>query len=216
MKTFLLILVFALISGTQSALADCTGPAAPAGRMDYFGAPDNTFKFCDGTDWVDMGASASGGGVVDVQTYTTAGSHTWTKPVTGSVALVEMWGGGGGGGRGGSYYTGGGGGGGAYKSAVIPLSQLGATVSVTVGAGGSAGASNGTMGGDGGDSNFGGLILSYGGKGGYGRTGHNHCSDSTNGGDIGGDGAGQEPNSTTAGGVCRANNGNGRGGGSAG
>lgn len=59
LRVFLMTLLLAVWSG--AAFADCTSPASPAGRMDYFGAPDNTFKFCNGADWVDMGASASGG-----------------------------------------------------------------------------------------------------------------------------------------------------------
>jgi hypothetical protein len=38
------------------AHADCAAPSAPAGRMDYFGSPDNTFKFCNGSAWINMGA----------------------------------------------------------------------------------------------------------------------------------------------------------------
>lgn len=41
------------------ALADCTSPPGTAGTMDYFAAPDNTFKFCNGTDWVSMSGGSA-------------------------------------------------------------------------------------------------------------------------------------------------------------
>lgn len=37
----------------ESAWADCTSPAAPAGNIDYFNVSgQKVFKFCDGTNWV--------------------------------------------------------------------------------------------------------------------------------------------------------------------
>ena len=109
---------------------------------------------------------ASGAAPANVQTFTSSG--TWTKPSTGTIANVYMWGGGGGGG-GNSNFNGGGGGGG-YAEYNIPLSDLGSTVSVTVGGGG--GVNN-----DGGTSQFGSTNYAAGG----GETGHNGTNYETNG-----------------------------------
>ena len=67
------------------------------------------------------------------QVFTSNG--TWTKPASGNVAIVYMWGGGGGGANGSTYE--GGGGGGSYAEFIIPMSTLSSTESVTVGGGGS-------------------------------------------------------------------------------
>lgn len=100
---------------------------------------------------------ASSGGVSNAQTFTASG--TWTKPGSGTIAYIQAWGAGGGGS---TNASGGGGGGGAYAERWMPLSALGSTVTVTIGAGGSAGA-GGTAGGD---SSFGTHVVAYGGGGG--------------------------------------------------
>lgn len=51
-----LVLFLAFVFTTIPAFADCSGPPGIAGTMDYFGAPDNSFKFCNGTSWVSMNA----------------------------------------------------------------------------------------------------------------------------------------------------------------
>ena len=113
--------------------------------------------------------------VANVQEFATPGTSTWTKPASANFVMVEMWGGGGSGGAGarGSALNGGsGGGGGAYAMAVFPASTLGATVSVSVGGGGSprTGSSGvtGLSGLPGGTSSFGTLLYAYGGGGGQG------------------------------------------------
>lgn len=101
-------------------------------------------------------------------------SGTWTKPSSGTMAIVEVWGGGGGGGGAGAPYTptgASGGGGGSYKSQVYRLADLAATVTVTVGAGGAGVPLNAALyaygnGASGGTSSFGSLISAFGGKGG--------------------------------------------------
>jgi hypothetical protein len=52
MKGFRLLLVAACAAALPAApaLADCTSPAGPAGRMDYF-PTENVLKYCDGTNW---------------------------------------------------------------------------------------------------------------------------------------------------------------------
>jgi hypothetical protein len=90
-------------------------------------------------------------------------SGTFTKPGVGTFADIEAWGGGGSGGRG-AADTGGGGGGG-YNKRRIPLSSVGATETVTIGAGGTAQAAN-ADGATGGNTTFGALLTAYGGGGG--------------------------------------------------
>lgn len=98
-------------------------------------------------------------------------SSTWTKatdvPAGCTMAMIEVWSGGGGGSRSASSGQTCGGGGGAYNYIVIPISSLGATETVTVGAGG-LGATVAGFGGTGGNSSFGTspYITVYGGLGG--------------------------------------------------
>ena len=123
----------------------------------------------NGTTW----ASASPTSIpTSVQEFTSSG--TWTKPAGASFVYVECWGGGGGGGSGSYSSTGGsGGGGGSRTYLMFKASSLGATVSITVGAGGTGGAAvssagNGNAGNAGGDTTFGTNLAAYGGAGGRG------------------------------------------------
>jgi len=147
-----------------------------------------------------IAALVPAGTVVNYQPFTATG--TWTKPsgiVANALVVIEMWGGGGGGGKAANTTdsSASGGGGGAYHSRVIPASALGATVSVTVGAGGTAQTANNANGGAGGTSAFGTHIYAYGGN--FGTAGSTSSSGGAGGGidDIrtwGGDG-GSDPSS---------------------
>jgi hypothetical protein len=107
-------------------------------------------------------AAASSG--INVQTFTSSG--TWTKPslAAGSRVFIQAWGGGGSGGRYSGQF-GGGGGGGGYNERWLTLSSMGATETVTIGAGGTAISTN-AAGNIGGTTTVGSLISAYGGGGG--------------------------------------------------
>ena len=103
-------------------------------------------------------------------------SGTWTKPVHGTFALVEVWAAGGAGysfnqanrwyGSGGSCTVNQpGGGGGGYSRKLFWLEDLSATVAVGVGLGGVPSYAYSDSGRNGGNSNFGGYLAAYGGWG---------------------------------------------------
>ena len=103
---------------------------------------------------------------INYQAFTANG--TWTKPAgyaAGSRVYVQIWGGGGGGGRGSAASANaGGGGGGGYSERWMLLSDLSATVAVTIGAGGAARTTDG-LGNAGSNSTFGAFITGYAGAG---------------------------------------------------
>src|SRR3990172_7982875 len=108
----------------------------------------------------------------DVQVFTATGAGTWTKPTafTPKTVMVVCIGAGGGGGGGGSNtgaairMGGAGGGGGAHHVSTYVASDLGATESLSVGAGGAGGVggASGSVGNDGaigGNSTFGTTVM---------------------------------------------------------
>ena len=130
----------------------------PGGANIITAVGDRALFFSTGTDTVHCLAytKASGlpvivRGITDVQNFTTPGADTWTKPTApapsaNAKALIEIWGGGGSGKSNNSEVATGGGGGG-YFTTIVPVASLGATESMTVGAGGAGAlASNGNVG----------------------------------------------------------------------
>lgn len=113
-------------------------------------------------DYVRASGAPLAGGAVDAQIFTSSG--TWTKPASGTVAYIQVWGAGGGGS---TNASGGGGGGGGYAERWVPFSALGSTETVTIGSGGSAG-SPGSVGGN---SSFGSFMTAYGGGGAHTQAG---------------------------------------------
>jgi len=90
------------------------------------------------------------------QSWTTAGSYSWTVPPGITRVLAGMTGGGGGGAGGSSGNDMGGGGGGSYRCAWIAVTS-GSSVTVVVGTGGTGGVVGSVAGGAGGASTFGGV-----------------------------------------------------------
>lgn len=127
-------------------------------------------------------AASSTASTADVQIFTNAGTATWTKPSGASAVYVYCVGGGGGGGGGAPGNTstwrvgGAGGAGGNWTTATVPSALVGATETITVGAGGTGGeATNGFVfgrnGTSGGASSFGSWVSAGGGASGSGGVG---------------------------------------------
>jgi hypothetical protein len=164
----------------------------------------------DGQSLVSDSGAASGLGwstsaQSDFQQFTASG--TWTKPTdaafgVNSAVLIRNWGAGGSGAQANSGGGGGGGGGGSYTERWAILSDLGATETVTIGAGGASVTTPGD-GIAGGNTTFGSLLIAYGGGGG---------ADAGGGG--GGGGGSIEAGSTTS--SSTGGNGGGQGGGTGG
>lgn len=109
----------------------------------------------------------SGIKTVTKQVFTGSGTYTPTAGMVFCEVEVQA-GGGGGGGSSSSQDAGGGGGGGGYGKSILTAATVGASQTVTIGAGGSAGGSGGSTGGTGGTSSFGAIISCTGGLGGEG------------------------------------------------
>jgi hypothetical protein len=97
----------------------------------------------------------------DYQEFISSG--TWTKPSNVNFVYVEAIGGGGSGRRDASGTIAGGGGGGLFVSGLFRASDIGTTVTVTVGTGGASRTGSNQDGAIGGNSTFGSHITAYGG-----------------------------------------------------
>jgi hypothetical protein len=127
------ILIVSTANAANWMFGICTAYTTGTGAMDVTVTQTNG----SGTvaSWtVSLSGPTTGG--TNVQTF--AASGTWTKPASGSLAMVELVGPGGNGGL-----NGGGGGGGAYTVGLYPIAALGATESVTIP---TTGGSNSTFG----------------------------------------------------------------------
>ncbi|MBA4174020.1 MAG: hypothetical protein C0511_15520 [Hyphomicrobium sp.] len=91
---FLFTCAFHFILLPAIALADCTGPAGVAGAREYF-AGDNTYKLCNGTDWIDFAIDGTLGACSSVGTtdydatesaYKFCDGATWQKVACASGA----------------------------------------------------------------------------------------------------------------------------------
>lgn len=122
-----------------------------------------------GTDWVTIGSIFSNqdsGRLLQIRTFTSAGTATYT-PTAGTKWIRARLVGGGGGGAGAAatgasqYSVGGGGGSGAYSEGLFTIAQIGASQTVTIGVGGAGG--NVGNGAPGGTSSLGSLMTAPGG-----------------------------------------------------
>ena len=162
-------------------------------------------SFASGTQSSKMDTTTDGGALIQIDKYTTAGASTWTKPSGCNKIRVLMVGAGGGGSGNGES-----GGGGQFGEKFIDVSALavGATVNVTIGAGG-AGVSYSASGAAGGTSSFGAYMTCQGGYGAntpWGGTGNSHSGGlgghTGSGGDFhqpGGGGGGHRSNTNQGG-----------------
>lgn len=154
--------------------------ATPPGAGDMLST--NNLSDVANTDTARENLSAFG--TVRLQVFTASG--TYTPDANMLSAIIECVGGGGGGGgcanpAASTVSYGGGGGGGGYAQKRVTLSDVGASQTVTIGAGGSGGAAGGNNGGAGGSTSVGILCIAPGGGDGAGNNG-----DGNGGGGSGG------------------------------
>lgn len=111
-------------------------------------------------------------GIQQMLAFTAPGTFSFTKATYPNLARVLVRVQGAGGGSGGSSSAVSqtiareGGSGGGYSESIIQVASLGASETITVGAGGVAGSAANGAGGDGGGSSFGGFVIAAGGLGG--------------------------------------------------
>jgi hypothetical protein len=159
-------------SATNNIVTDSSGNVAIGGTLTVSGvsavavAPGTSGNVLtsNGTAWTSATAP-----VINNQTFDSSG--TWTKPAgysANSRVFVQAWGAGGSGGRSTTANNASGGGGGGYNERWLNLSQLGATETITIGAGGAARTGSNQNGATGGNTTVGSLVTAYGGGGGGG------------------------------------------------
>ena len=138
------------------AVADVSG-AAPTASPSLSGTPlaptatvgTNTTQIAT-TAFVLANAGSGGAAVIDIQTFSTAGTTSWTKPAGAKLVVGYMWGSGGGGGSGarnattGARSGGAGGCGGSFLKFIVDASVLSASETVVIGTGGVGGAAQTT------------------------------------------------------------------------
>jgi len=188
------------ISGWQQA-SDPTTPT-PANGDVYYSSSANKYRYYNGATWSDFSGLA-GGKLLAQYVYGTSGSpHTYTKNNSASYIKVTIVGGGGGSGGAASNASeaafSGGGGGGGTSIKVIQNTSVGATETVTVGAGGAGGNTSGSSGASGATSSFGSHASATGGTGGAAQA---SGSSAARGGTPGSGGAGASGDLNIVGGV---------------
>ena len=169
-------LSYAPISSTNPIAVADTDPRVPTqaendALVGTSGTPSSTNKFVTNADTSTTAIAgavvrATSGSVIDhsyvqvtdIQSFTTSGTTSWTKPTSAKWVEVTVIGAGGAGGSGATGGHNGGGAGGGYGFKRFAASALGSTETVVVGAGGTN-AVNNTNGDDGGYSAFGTSVL---------------------------------------------------------
>lgn len=149
-------------AATIAANAVVLGNGTDAVQTVAPGAAGNVLQ-SDGTTWASVAPVVVT--VVNTQTFDAGG--TWTKPAgygPNSIVHLQAWGGGGSGGKGNSSTAAKGGGGGGYNERWCKLSDLGATETITIGAGGVAVTTSATLGNVGGNTSIGTLLTAYAGR----------------------------------------------------
>ena len=162
------------LTGTQATTLLDTFTSSLKGLAPSSGGGTTNFLRADGT-WAAPGTGSAFTSVV-IQKFTANGTYTPTSGMKYCVAECIGGGGGGGGATGtsGQHYSAGGGGSGGYSRALLSAAAIGASKTVTIGAGGSAGDMAGSgFGGSGGTTSLGSLCSANGGTGGR------HCSSGT-------------------------------------
>jgi hypothetical protein len=168
-NTWAAITVSTGLSFAGGTLAGALFGTAIAGDVPASGGGTSKFLRADGT-WV--APPAGGGPTIAIQTFTSSGIYT---PMAGmTYAIIEGVGGGGGGGAAYAesssvFRVGGGGGAGGYSRKLVTAAAVGASKTVTIGAGGLGGTASTTPGdgGAGGDTSVGVLCVAKGGQGGF-------------------------------------------------
>jgi hypothetical protein len=150
------------LTGTQATTLLDVVTSSLKGLAPASGGGTANFLRADAT-W----AAPASGVAISIQKFIASGTYTPTAGL--AYAIVECVGGGGaGGGVSGNNATyvsfGGGGGGGGYSRKLLAAAAIGASQTVTIGAGGAG--SSGANGGNGGDTSLGSLCIAKGGSGG--------------------------------------------------